>query len=131
MFLVLVAIAIDRLCTLLPSDIYFDPFPLYDMIYCYADDDCRNIGINLQAYVKAITVHAAIIIFLFAIKTGLPQLARPLKISIIIEFLSLADYFILYEQTLFDLGTYHVEFTDFRIFGHAITILLWKSGRLS
>lgn len=128
--LVLVAIAIDRLCTFLPSGLYFDPFPLYDLIYCYAPDDCQNVGINAQAYCKAITVHLSWIMFLFTVRLARPQLSKTLLVMGVIEVLSLADFFIIYEQPFFNIGNYHGEFTDIRILGHIITIVLWKTGRL-
>jgi hypothetical protein len=125
LFLILVAIAINRLCSLLPSGVYFDPFPLYDLVY-----NGEIVGINLQAYCYAITVHLSIIIMLFAFREALPQLSTVFLLLIGIEFLSLADFFIIYEQRLFYLGKYPVEFTDFKILSYAIVILLWKDGKL-
>ncbi len=128
--MILVAISVDRLCTLLPAGIYFDPFPFYDLIYTYPDGTTFN-GINLQSYCKGITVHASWIILLFAFRVVMPPLCfRVLTVMIVIEFLSLADFFLIYEQYLFKLGHYPVEFTDFRILGHATAILLWKTGKL-
>jgi hypothetical protein len=109
----------------LPSGVYFDPFPLYDLVY-----NGENVGINLQAYCYAITVHLSIIIMLFAFREALPKLSTVFLLLIGIEFLSLADFFIIYEQRLFYLGKYPVEFTDFKILSYAIVILLWKDGKL-
>jgi hypothetical protein len=130
MYLILVAIALDRVCTLLPGHIFInDPFPLYDLTYTI--DGVEYHVISLQAYVKAVTVHLSWIILLIGFKLALHVKMEQLLIWMItIEIMSLADFLLIYEQGLFYVGNYHVEFTDFRILGHAICIILWKMGKL-
>lgn len=129
-FLVLIALSLDRLCTLLPGHIFInDPFPFFDLTYMYEGTEYHSI--SLQAYVKAVTTHISWIILLWAFRISLPvSMERLLLYMIGIEILSLADFFLLYEQPLFKLGAYRVEFTDFKILGHATCILLWKTGKL-
>lgn len=129
-FIILVAFSLDRLCTLVPGHIFInDPFPFFDLSYIYEGTEYHSI--SLQAYVKAVTTHISWIILLFAFRKALPvSMERLLLYMIGIEFLSLADFFLLYEQPIFKVGAYRVEFTDFKILGHATAILLWKTGRL-
>jgi len=136
-FIVFIAIAIDRLCTLpiFPPEKYVDPFPFFDPTYTF-ESKCPGEtytihGVSLQYIVKATTERVAGILYLCAFLIALPMVTNRLfKVMIVIQSLALADFFLLYEQSLFDIGEYHVEFTDFRIFGHAIAIILWKMGRL-
>ncbi len=130
-FLVLIAIAFDRACTLwfIPIGYYCDPFPFFDPIYYIGDTEV--VGINIQYYIKAISVHATIIGLILSARKAAPLfMARFFAVCAIVEVLSLLDFLLIYEQGLFYIGKYHVEFTDFRILGHATAILLWKTGKL-
>lgn len=123
--LLVVAAGIDRLCTLVPSDIYYDPFLLYDMRY-----ECDGVvydGVNLQYIVKAVSVHARNIMGIIACWVLAPaELRRLLLVFAFFELLSVADFFIIYEQSFFSIGKYNVEFTDFKIIGYATATYLWK-----
>ena len=127
--LIFIAAAVDRSCTLFPSDVYYDPFLFYDMRY-----SCDGIvyeGVNLQYIAKAVSVHARNIIGLFAILLLIPTNAhRLIAVFITLEFMSVADFFIIYEQSFFSIGKYAVEFTDFKIIGYSISIIAWKIQRL-
>lgn len=130
--IVLIAIAIDRLCTLpfIPSNLYVDPFPFYDPIYRFDDGNVIR-GINFQYLVKAVTERIGSVLYLCGFLIALPLVTKRLfSAMIVIQSLALADFFLLYEQSFFSLGNYPVEFTDFRILGHATCILLWKTGKL-
>ena len=113
LFLVLAAIALNRLCSLLPTGVYFDPFPLYDQ------------SINLQSYVYFISVHVSIILLWFAFRMD-EKVKDIFTKFIILEFFSLADFFIIYEHPCFYIGKYGVEFTDPKILLYTYYIIRWK-----
>jgi hypothetical protein len=127
--LLFIAAAVDRSCTLFPSDVYADPFLFYDMKY-----ECGGVvyeGVNLQYIAKAVSVHARNIIALFAVLLLIPQnVHRLIAVFIALECLSVADFFIIYEQSFFSIGKYPVEFTDFKILGYALSLIAWKTGKL-
>lgn len=132
LILIFTAISIDRLCSHLPSNPYFDPFPFYDLMYCYPDThECVNRGVNVQYYCKAITNHAGLIMIMFAFRalmsTFTQSFSRLFIAFAVIEFLSLADFLLIYEQSFFSLGNYPVEFTDFKIIGYLLSIIAWRT----
>lgn len=129
--LIFIAIAIDRLCTLVPSEPQFDPFPFYDIVYCYPGVECENVGINLQYYVKCITNHGGLILIMLAFRIlSPPNFYRLFTVFMVIECLSLADFLLIYEQSFANIGKYPVEFTDFKILGYALSIIAWKMQKL-
>lgn len=124
LWFILISVGINRLCTIVPEGVYFDPFPLYDMIDVRTG---QNVGINLQSYVYFITVHLSVIILwagLILVRWKLSGLFYDLMV---VEVFSLIDFFIIYEHPWFHIGSYGVEFTDIKILAYAI--LLWRTGR--
>lgn len=114
LILVLAAVAINRACSLLPADVYFDPFPLYDM------------QINLQSYVYFICVHVSIILLWIDFRMMDEKVKDIFTTFIILEVVSLADFFIIYEHPWFHIGSYGVEFTDAKILLYTYYIIRWK-----
>lgn len=114
LIIVLAAVAINRLCSLLPTGIYFDPFPLYEQ------------SINLQSYVYFACVHVSIILIWIAFRMTEEKFRDIFSKFIILEVVALADYFIIYEHPWFHIGSYGVEFTDAKILLYAYYIIRWK-----
>lgn len=128
LIIILIAIAIDRLCTVVDSNVYYDPFLFYDLHWECGDTVYS--GVNLQYILKAVSVHVSVILLLWCIQIGFPDLKKALKFSMIVEALGIIDFFLIYEQSFFSIGIWDVEFTDFRIAAHGLIIGLWKSGKL-
>lgn len=125
LILILFAVGVNRICSLVPSAYYFDPFPFYDLVY-YGE----NVGINMQAFCYALTVHISFLLILIAFREALPHMAMVFTLFAILELLSVADFLLIYEQALFRIGKWGVEFTDFKIIAYGTIIILWKTGRL-
>lgn len=118
---ILAALVMNRLCSLLPAYVFFDPFPFYDIMY-----NGQNVGISLQSYIYFIGNHLMIIfIWLFCL-TELPKFRGILYWFFILEIFSLIDFFLIYEKPWFHLLGYGVEFTDFKLILYAYAILKWR-----
>jgi hypothetical protein len=115
LWLILVSVAINRLCTLLPTGILFSPFPLYEM------------QISLQSYVYFITVHLSIMIIWMALSQLESKFSSIFHSFFKIEVLSLIDFFLIYEHPWFHIGSYGVEFTDIKILLYTYFIFRWNS----
>lgn len=114
LWLILVAVSMNRLCSLLPESIYFDPFPAYDL------------QITLQTYVYFITSHLSIILIWLALWRRSDNLSKIFYNFMVIEIFSLVDFLVIYEHPIFHLGTYGVEFTDIKIILYSIFIIKWN-----
>jgi hypothetical protein len=124
LWFILISICLNRLCTLFPEGVYFDPFPLYDIVDIRTG---QNVGINLQSYIYFITVHLSVICLWVGFILVRWKLSDMFKAFLAIEIFSLLDFFIIYEHPWFPIGSYGVEFTDFKILLYAWQI--WKTGR--
>lgn len=116
LWFVLVGVGLNRLCSILPVGVYFDPFPLYEL------------QINLQSYVYFITVHLGVIATWYGIYQLRNRLSDIFYKFIVIEIVSLIDFLLIYEHPWFHLGSYGVEFTDAKILLYAYFILKWKTS---
>jgi len=124
LLIILIALGLDRFCTIVSPSIYIDPFVFYDMRF-----ECGDVvyeGVNLQYVVKAVSVHLMVIMFMWSLRITVPSMNKALKFSQIVEWCGLADFFLIYEQAIFG----PVEFTDIRILLHGVIFLLWITGRL-
>ncbi len=115
LWLILVSVAINRICTIMPVGVYFDPFPLYDL------------QINLQSYIYFITVHLSIMIVWMALTQMESKFSALFNTFFIIEVLSLIDFFLIYEHPWFHIGSYGVEFTDLKILLYTYFIIKWNN----
>lgn len=115
---ILFGIAINRFCSLLPSGIYFDPFPFYDLVL-----NGQNVGINAQSYAYFLLNHIGIIAIWFGLSLSVDSIFFKFMW---IEILSLGDFLLRYEQAWFHIGSYGVEFTDAKILMYAYFILRWN-----
>lgn len=122
---ILFSIAINRLTTVMPTGIYFDPFPFYDILY-----DGENVGINLQSYVYMIANHLSIMAIWLFCMYEMPKYSLLFSLFIILEVGSLIDFLLIYEHPVFHIGFYGVEFTDFKLILYTTFIILWKHGKL-
>jgi hypothetical protein len=126
LFILLIAVTINRFCSWLPEHYYFDPFPLYDIL----NDKGENVGISLQSYFYFIANHiTTLLIWLFCMHS-LPKYNLLFRCFIIIEALSLIDFLIIYEHPWFHLWSYGVEFTDLKVITYSTLIILWNRGKL-
>jgi hypothetical protein len=134
-WLILFAVSINRICSYLPSTIYFDPFPFYNIVY-----DGNNVGISLQSYVYFIAVHLSIIAIWLFCMFEMPQyklksinwrwITSIFSLFFILEVGSLIDFLLIYEHAIFHIGFYPIEFTDFKLILYTSIIILWKHGKL-
>lgn len=134
-WLILFAVTINRFCSWLPSNVYFDPFPFYNIMY-----KGENVGINLQSYVYMIAIHFSIIAIWLFCMFEMPQyklnrinyrwITSIFSLFFILEVGSLIDFLLIYEHAIFHLGFYPVEFTDFKLILYTSIIILWKHGKL-
>lgn len=122
LLLILCAIALNRVCSALPSYVFFDPFPLYDIL----DKDGVNVGISLQSFAFIIAGHLQTILTWVAFRRIAEKFRDIFAKFITLEVVSLADFFIIYEHPWFHIGSYGVEFTDPKIFLYAYYIIRWK-----
>jgi|SRR5688572_763632 len=113
---ILVGVAINRACSILPVGVYFDPFPLYEM------------EISLQTYVYMITIHLAVMATWYGLTTLKNEYREIFKTFLIIELASLIDFFLIYEHPWFHIGNYGVEFTDAKILLYSYYILRWNGN---
>lgn len=127
LWLLFVAVGINRLCAVPPAYHYFDPFLLYDIL----DKDGNNVGISYQSYAYAALNHISAVLFLWAPHFILKR--DDIKILLYnfrcIEFVSILDFGIRYEHPWFYIGNYGVEFTDAKIILWFIYIVRWKIGK--
>lgn len=115
LFVILTSVAINRLCSLLPTGVMFSPFPLYDM------------QISLQSYVYFISTHLSIMLVWMALSQWPNKFSSIFNTFFKIEVLSLIDFFLIYEHPWFHIGTYGVEFTDIKILLYTYFILRWNN----
>lgn len=113
---VLVGVGINRLCSILPAGVFFDPFPLYD------------VEISLQTYVYFITVHLGVMATWYGFYLLKNEYSNIFWHFLIIEAASLLDFFLIYEHPWFHIGNYGVEFTDAKILLYAYYILRWNGS---
>lgn len=119
LWFVLLGVAINRLCSILPEDWYFeDPFLLYDL----------GEPFQVQAYVYMITIHLGIISTWYGFYILKNQYSNIFWHFLIIEIASLIDFILIYEHPWFYIGNYGVEFTDFKILLYAYYILRWNGN---
>lgn len=116
---ILVGVAINRLCSIIPAHWYFeDPFLLYDLGQPF----------QVQAYVYFVTNHLAVIATWYGFYSLKNEYSSIFYKFLAIEIVSLADFFIIYEHPWFHLGQYGVEFTDAKILLYAFYILRWNGN---
>ena len=130
--MVFLAVALDRLCTLVPSGIYFDPFPFYDLTYCDpCTGKCANVGINMQYFCKAITVHIGWVLFMVAFSCAFESTKKLFLLFAFLEALSIIDFWLIYEQAFYRLPGIAIELTDIKnVILYPAGIYLWKTHRL-
>lgn len=116
LWIILVSIGLNRLCSILPWDIYLNPFPLYEL------------KISLQAYCFFITNHLAFIGIWYSQVLRRDRLSDIFQKFMIIEIASLLDFILIYEHPWFYLGSYGVEFTDAKILLYTYFILKWNNS---
>jgi|SRR6185503_5059206 hypothetical protein len=125
LWLILFSVAINRLCSWMPANVYFDPFPFYDIYYLD-----QNIGISLQAFIYYLANHLTIIsIWIFCLHE-IPKYSILFRFFIVLEVIALLDYLLIYEHAWFHIGFYGVEFTDIKLILYTSLIILWKHGKL-
>lgn len=118
LYWLLACIGINRLCSLVPGGIVFDPFPFYD------------IDISIQYYIYAISQHLIAMVLMFILASNTTERLGELFAKFFwLETLSLIDFFLIYEHPIFYVGNYGVEFTDFKIIIYAYLILTWKTKK--
>lgn len=123
LFWLLGALGINRLCSLAPSYVYFDPFPFYDI----TDYRGTQTGITVQAYIYGISNHAVVmcLIHLLYSFSGVKYYAL-FGMFFIIEVASLVDYLLIYEHPIFYINGYGFEFTDVKLIAYTLLIISWK-----
>jgi hypothetical protein len=117
------AVGINRLCSLVPTYHYFDPFPFYNI----TDQEGHNVGITLQSYIWGISNHV-VTMALFHLLTvfASAKYSQLFGIFFLLECASLVDYLLIYEHSLFNLWSYGVEFTDIKIILYTYFIIRWN-----
>lgn len=115
LWLILVSVAINRVCSLLPAKRTFDPFPLYD------------ITVSWQYYAYVFANHLSVILVWIAVRNILGIFKPLFAIFIFIEVLSLVDFILIYEHPWFHIGSYGIEFTDLKIIMYATAIIKWNN----
>ena len=119
LWLVLVGVAINRLCSILPSEWYFeDPFLLYDY----------GRPFQVQAYVYMITIHIGVIATWYGFYQLKNEFSKIFCNFLIIEIVSLVDFILIYEHPWFHICDYGVEFTDAKILLYAYYIIRWNGN---
>lgn len=127
LWLILFAVCADRLVSWLPETTGFDPFPFYDIL----NNKGENVGINLQSYVyMIIRGHLSIIAIWLFIIIEFPKYAGLFRWFLIIEGLSLIDFFLIYEHSFMKLWFYNLEFTDIKIVLYTTLVILWRQFKL-
>lgn len=114
----------NRLCSLpfIPEYRFIDPFPMYTILDKNGDPE----GITIQGYLYMIGIHFGWIT-LWIWEVLKKDNYFPLFCGfIVIEFLSLLDFVIRYEQAFFDVGFYTFEFTDIKIGMYILAIWIFK-----
>lgn len=128
LYWILIAFFLNRLCSALPSYVYFDPFPFYDLLNKYQ----QNVGITLQSYVYFITDHVKIMLIMLFCAYVLPgKFQRLFVIFFWFECFSLVDFLLIYEQPIAYIGSYGIEFTDIKLIFYTTAVILWSHGKFS
>lgn len=123
LYCLLGALGVNRLCSLVPAYHYFDPFPFYEIV----DANGVEIGITVQSYIYGISVHLFVmILFYLLVQISNNKLFYLFGTLFWLEVLSLVDYLLIYEHPIFHLGSYGVEFTDFKIILYTYFIIRWN-----
>jgi len=122
LWLIPLAIFFNRITSLLPEYVFIDPFPMYDIVDQYGQPE----GITLQGYAYMIGIHFAWLILWAREIIKKDDYSVLFKWFFVIEFLSLLDFVIRYEQAFLMIGFYPVEFTDFKLAGYVFCIALFK-----
>lgn len=119
LWLILVGVGINRLCSIVPSDWYFeDPFLLYDL----------GRPFQVQAYIYMLTIHLAVMVTWYGFFILRNEYRDIFRNFLIIEFASLIDFIFIYEHPWFHIGNYGVEFTDAKILLYTYYILRWNNS---
>lgn len=113
LYWLLFAIGVNRACSLVP-DYTFDPFPFYD------------IQISVGYYIYAISNHLFVMILFYLLSVVWTRGYYLMATLFILEVLSLIDFLLIYEHPIFHIGSYGVEFTDFKIILYAYYIIQWN-----
>lgn len=117
------AIAINRLCSLVPKYVYIDPFPFYTIL----DKNGNEIGITLQSYIHGISMHLIVMVLMFLLSSiAKYDLGKLIAKFFWLEVLSLLDYFLIFEHPIFNV-LWGIEFTDFKLAFYSYFILTWKT----
>jgi len=127
---IMLAVFINRFCTILPKGIYIHPFPLFDNFYVKIEGKLVDIGINLQSYAYFMLNHISLILIWIFCMFEIPKFSLLFRAFLILEVLSLLDFLIRYEQPIFNFWLWPVEFTDIKLFLYATLIILWKRQTL-
>lgn len=118
LFWLLGAVGINRLCSLVPAYVYFDPFPFYNIL----DAEGNNVGLTVQSYIYGISTHAIVmaLIHLLAVFSS-AKYWQLFTILFVLECASLIDYILIYEHPFL----YKIEFTDIKIIIYTLVIIKW------
>lgn len=117
------AVGINRLCSLVPAYLYFDPFPFYDIL----DADGNEIGITLQSYIYFISSHVVLMtLFHLLYRFSGAKYAQLFTAFFLLQCASLVDFLLIYEHPIFYLAGYGVEFTDFKLIAYTYLIVQWN-----
>lgn len=121
--IILLAIVINRFTSWLPEYYYISPFPFYRIL----DEHGVEIGITLQSYYYILCWHFLMFAFwqycMIKNRLSTRQMFYAFRA---IEIASLFDFFLIYEHPWFYVGTYGVEFTDFKVFLYLIFYAKWS-----
>lgn len=122
LYCLLAALGVNRLCSLVPAYRYFDPFPFYEIV----DVNGVEIGITVQSYIYGISVHLFVMILFYLLSVVWVRGFHLMATLFLLECLSLLDFMLIYEHPIFYIGSYGVEFTDFKIILYTYLIIRWN-----
>lgn len=125
-FAIFGAFVSNRAIGWLPKYYYIHPFPLYEIV----DENGKAIGLTLQSYAGFISQHLLTLSFWYYCRIKLHDKAQLFYKFIAIEIASLLDFGLIYEHDWFHIGTYGVQFTDFKIFLYLYFFILWTLKKL-
>lgn len=122
LWLIPLALFCNRITSWLPEYDFIDPFPFHQIL----DENGQPEGITLQAYWYMLAIHLGWIILWVREVLRKDKYSLLFKWFLVIEALSLADFFLRFEKSFTTWGMYEVEFTDFKIVAYVFCIALYK-----
>jgi len=122
LLLLLTILACNRVTSWIPAYKAIYPFPFYRIL----DENGNEVGITIQSYFFMLCGHALMIAFWYYCQKKEPDRKWLFRRYKIIEWLSLFDFFLIYEQSFYPNKIYNVEFTDFRILFYFYFYIRWN-----